>query len=50
MNNSSNCPTCARLAAEAEILARLDWWAAQAKREELETHRRECEIASCNNA
>ncbi len=34
------CAECARLAAEAEILARLDWWAAQAKREELEEHQR----------
>ncbi|MFA6204311.1 MAG: hypothetical protein WC710_14130 [Gallionella sp.] len=37
------CDTCARLEAEARDLARLDWWAAYAKREELAAHRQECE-------
>ncbi len=34
------CPTCARLQAEAALLARLDWWAAWEKREELAEHER----------
>lgn len=38
------CPTCARLAAEAEILARLDWWAWWEKRRELEEHREYCSL------
>jgi hypothetical protein len=38
------CPTCARLRAEAEYLARFDWWAAWAKWEELARHEGECEV------
>lgn len=34
------CAECARLAAEAEILARLDWWAAWEKARELAEHER----------
>lgn len=44
------CPTCARLAAEAEYYARACWWTWWRIMQELEAHRRTCEIATCNNA
>jgi hypothetical protein len=38
--NTNACQTCLRLAAEAEFLARLDWWAWWEKARELEEHER----------